>query len=208
MRKRGYKSAAILFVVALALWFGSPSIAERFTTPLRRSFPVVTGQHASFSFTPILSERHYIEVQFERNLPFERLKEIIGPFGEPTSRPLIEFSVDSRAQRIEIKPERGQNWGELVGFALSSFDAKRGAHYTLTADVRSADPDLRTLNGQLFVRVHPMTVKEFYMLVLYSKALAIILAVIAAIVFLVRVARSRAADTGAAPSRSSAASTQ
>jgi hypothetical protein len=208
MRKRGYKSAAILFVVALALWFGSPSIAERFTTPLRHSFPVVTGQHASFSFTPILSERHYIEVQFERNLPFERLKEIVGPFGEPTSRPQIAFSVDSRAQRIEIQPERGQNWGELVGFALGSFDAKRGAHYTLTADVRSADPDLRTLNGQLLVRVHPMTGKEFYMLVLYAKALAIILAVSAAIVFLVRVARSRVADTGAAPSRSSAAKTQ
>ena len=84
----------------------------------------------------------------------------------------------------------------------------RGAHYTLTADVRSADPDLRTLNGQLLVRVHPMTGKEFYMLVLYAKALAIILAVSAAIVFLVRAARSRVADTGAAPSRSSAAKTQ
>ena len=52
-----------------------------------------------------------------------------------------------------------------------------------------------------------MTGKEFYMLVLYAKALAIILAV-SAIVFLVRVARSRVADTGAAPSRSSAAKTQ
>src|SRR5260370_5413364 len=101
MRKRGYKSAAILFVVALALWFWSPSIAERFTTPLRRSFPVVTGQHASFSFTPILSERHYIEVQFERNLPFERLKEVVGPFGEPTSRPQIDFSVHYSALPYE-----------------------------------------------------------------------------------------------------------
>jgi hypothetical protein len=162
VRKRSSIIAAVFLLVALALWFVSPFVADRFTRPLHRSFPVVTGQHGVFSFVPRLSERHYVEIEFQRNLPFARLQQIVGPVsGEPTSRPGIDFSIEAHGQRVPVQPERGQNWGSLVGLTLGSFEAIRGERYTLTADVRSAEPDLQKLNAQLFISVHPMTGESF-----------------------------------------------
>jgi hypothetical protein len=192
VRKRSFIIAAGLLVVALALWFVSPLVAARLTTPVHRSFPVVTGQHVMFSFVPKLAERHYIKVEFERNLPFPRLQQIVGPVsGEPTSRPQIEFFIETQGQRVPIQPERGQNWGSLVGFTLGSFEAIGGERYTLTADVRSAEPDLQKLNGQLFVSVHPWTGEKFYFRILAARLLAITFVIVSAFVFFLGVAYSR-----------------
>lgn len=195
LRKRSYIVFTLLLVAALAVWFLSSWVAQRFTTPLHHAFPIVAGEHASLSFVPKLSERHYIEIELERNLPFPRLQQIIGSplIGEepPPSRPNIDFRVESRGQRVEIQPERSQHWGKLVGFTLGSFMATRGETYALIADVIAAEPDLRTLNGKLFVNVHPMTGQQFYVGVLETRLLAVITAIVTLFVFLLRVAHSR-----------------
>ena len=178
MSKVTHILAASLFLLALALWFLSPVVAAHYTTPLHKSFPVVNGQQVLATFVPRLSESYYVAVEFERNLPFARLEQIVGPvLGEPTSRPTIDWYIESQGQRIELRNSRSQNWGRLVGFTLGSFDATSGERYTLTAKVRSAEPDIRQLNGQLFVSTHPATGEKFYFRVLAVRALAIILTV-------------------------------
>jgi hypothetical protein len=198
--KRSYIIAALLFAAGLAFWFVPPLIADRFTTPLHHGFGLVPGQHASLSFVPKLSERHYVSIELERNLPFPRLQEIVGgPQIEeepPPSRPKLNFRVESHGQPVAIQPEQSQHWGKLVGFTLGSFLAKRGEAYTLTADVTSAEPDLRTLNGKLFVSVHPMTGETYYFRVLAARLLAIILAIVAVFIVSIRTAFSTRSPPG------------
>jgi len=204
VRKRSSIIATVFLLAALALWFVSPFVADRFIRPLHRSFPIVAGQHGVFSLVPRLSERHYVEIEFQRNLPFPRLQQIVGPVsGEPTSRPSIDFSIEAHGQRVPVQPERGQNWGSLVGFTLGSFEAIRGERYTLTADVRSAEPDLEKLNAQLFVSVHPMTGQSFYFRVLAARLLAIIFLIVSTFVFFLGVAYSRGFRKGSHSSTSS-----
>jgi hypothetical protein len=204
VRKRSSVIATGFLVAALALWFVSPLVAARFTTPVHGSFPVVTGQHSMFSFAPKLAERHYVEVEFERNLPFPRLQQIVGPVsGKPTSRPQIDFIIEAQGQRVPVQSERGRNWGSLVGFTLGSFEAIRGERYTLTADVRSAEPDLQKLNGQLFVSVHPLTGEKFYFRILAARLLAIIFVIVSAFAFFLGVAYSRGLRQGSHSSTSS-----
>jgi hypothetical protein len=193
--RRSYVVTTILFGAALAFWFLSPLVADRLTTPLHHRFAMVTGEHVSLPFVPKLSQRHYISVELERNLPFPRLQEIVGgPLIEeepPDSRPKIDFRLESHGQPLEIQRERGEHWGRLVGFDLGSFMAKRGETYILTANVASAESDVRSLNANLFVSVHPMTGETFYFRVLAARLLAIVFAVVALFVFSVPFARSR-----------------
>lgn len=149
--------------LAVAIWLGSPLVADRLTTPLRTTFPVVTGYSATRSFTPLLSKRHHVMVDLERNLPFARLEQIVGPvMGRPTSRPKIICRLESAGTTLSLEPGRIQYWGETVGYELGFFEASRSKRYTLTATIQYAEPDLRTLNGRLTVEVDSMTSKKYF----------------------------------------------
>lgn len=192
MRRPSSIAALVLVIVAVALWFGSARLAERYSTPLRGALPLIAGQHAVFTFTPWLTQRHFVEVEFDRALNFPRLQQIVGPvMGEPTSRPTVDVTVEANGQSVPLQPERGTNWGGLVGFRLCSFPAVRGERYTLTANVRSAESDLQQLHSELFVSIDPLTSEGFYFRVLAARGLAMLLLIAAAFSFFLGVAYRR-----------------
>jgi hypothetical protein len=188
---------ALLALIAVGVWFGSAVVADRFTTPLDYPFPLVEKERVSVSFIPRLSERHYIGVFFPRDLPFERLQQIVGPLqGEPTARPEITFDLRSRGEIVQTQSAKISWWGSLVGFDLAFFHARAGDTYTLSAEVKAAEADLRRLKARLLIRVHPETGQAFYFRVLFARVFAAAAGVFAVLLFVaaayVRVRHQRA----------------
>ena len=189
-----YSIAAAIAALGVSIWIVSPLIAERFTIAADRSFPLVLGQHANVSFRPKLSGKHFIGVSCERNLPYSRLQQIIAPvFGEPTSRPKINFRLESGGKPVSTEPSNAAWWGRTVGFELGSFTATSGESYSLDADVLSAEADLRKLNGRLVVEVHPLVGESFYIRILFARLVGVILVVAACAVGLIEFLIRRAA---------------
>jgi hypothetical protein len=122
-------AGVLLLALGLAIWLYAPRVLHKHAMqPLRTPFPIVTGQHVDASFIPELSVRHYIEITMQRNLPFERLKQIVGPhIGDPVSRPDIRARVESAGSPVPIREETCSGWGERVSICLGSFAATAGS---------------------------------------------------------------------------------
>jgi hypothetical protein len=172
----GYVVAAVLVVAAVGLWFIPISKSKQLSEPLRQAFPLIPGQQTTASFVPRLAQVHYIGVALDRNLPFSRLKEIVGGVTpvEATSRPAVDFQLESDGRDVSTQPSKVVWWGRTVGFDLASFNPVPGKRYILHASVLQAEPDLRNLNARLVVDVEPLTGEGIYYGVLLGRLAAIV----------------------------------
>jgi hypothetical protein len=193
----GYVVAVVLVAVAVGLWFIPASRSKQVSEPLAHAFPLIAGQQTTAAFIPRLGELHYIGIALDRNLPFTRLKEIVGlaPV-EAASRPVVAFQLESDGQQVATQPSKSSWWGRTVGFDLASFRPVPGKRYILRASVLQAEPDLRTLNARLVVEVEPLAGERLYYEVLLGRFAAIVAVVVAMTLasvafFSIRVRRAR-----------------
>ena len=174
----GTMAVVAVFATGIGLWVFASRIAMWSTAPpdapINRPFPIERGERVVVSFVPKLTETYFIGIAFERNPPMSRLQEIIGPTGgKPTARPKISVALDAGGEPVAVQPSRGTWWGAFVGFDLGSFQAHRGVTYTLTAEVKDAQPDLRTLHGHLLVQVDGRVTERFGACILRVRIAAI-----------------------------------
>lgn len=175
-----YIAAGGLALIALFLWFAPAAVNLRRSEPLIHSFPLVPGQTGSYSFVVHYANKYYVGIALDRNLPFQRLTEILGWDGKKAvSRPTIQYRLSSNGRVVPTVSSTASWWGRTVGFYLASFVAVPDQRYTLEATVRQAEPDLQLLNPHLVVELAPLPAEDLYASAMLSKLVAGLLSILA-----------------------------
>lgn len=182
------KLPLIILGAAVALLIGSLLIANWYRWE-PASFPIDlrAGIHSqSQSFRTDLTTTYLIELEVERNMPFEELNCLLGVDpGLPDNCHAIQSPVDIKwavfttgklvAEGVS-KDRHDGAWGETISRTIGSFQGNKGNDYLVQVESEKDASILAPAKPRITIRVHPAESKGHYVL---AQALALIALIVA-----------------------------
>lgn len=155
----------ILFVVSLLIgnWYQ--------WLPLSFPMDLRGGSHQqSSSFNVNFTSNYLIDIEVDRNLPFERLNCLLGiqPNPEQCSDKSvvdIRWSVLSLGEKIAhgtSDQERDGAWSSQISRTIGRFRGEKGHEYQINIESLKDASALRDANPRIVVRVHPFDSKGYH----------------------------------------------
>lgn len=169
LRRIWWLPGASLLLLAGATYVGSWRIRTSHNwQPVRTALAWDRKHTVVTEFVADAEARYSVEIDLERELPFEQLQDVLDALhaakAKPKSKqPGIEVVVSSNGRKVPLDGYRGTYWGETVGSTVAVFQATPGQHFTIQAEVRRAAPELQVLNPHLQVSVYPPDYLPYYM---------------------------------------------
>lgn len=157
------------------LFFASRRVARAHVwTPVRVPLAFDTRHTVSATFTADMKADYEVQIDLERNLPFDQLLAIVQGLREGKSGtrrgagtpvpnvPEIVWSVRSGGKAVALGGYSGSYWGGNVGCTVGSLEAVPGQQFVIKAEVKKAAPELQALNPHLPVEVSSPDYKPYY----------------------------------------------
>jgi hypothetical protein len=154
---------AVLLIIGGVLFYQSRNTVWTFdATPLRIPLPIVAGATVQKSFTPGLSEKYQVNLDFEK--PLTPLT--IGTFIKEMQTVDVAWSVSARGNTVASGestsyPKNWYGWDPRQGWAIGEFAAQKGRLYVLQAKVRSGPADLNSANPHIEVQVDTSRLTDY-----------------------------------------------
>jgi hypothetical protein len=153
----------VLLIIGGVLFYESRSTVWTFEpTPLRIALPIVSGATVQKSFTPDLTEKYQVNLDFEK--PVTPLT--IGTFMKEMQTVDMAWSVSAGGKIVASGESASypKNWygaGAKQGWVIGEFPALKGTTYLLQAKVRSGPADLNSANPHIEVEVDASRLTDY-----------------------------------------------